>query len=214
MYLEYHSVCPLVRIGTLYRKRVCSVTPPPPNKGGWHTHLRVRRWEVPIRMTGEKPDILSVYSVDCPPPTPYFNSFVKRATYEWHPLFKKQVPVPYWLLIRFIIENPGAHEWHYSFKKQVPVPYWLLIRFIIVILRFRCRFFKANSEQQRSRKGVVRQKQFESQHEPDLFKKERLEKPCENNYRIWVKSMCWKLKLFHRFQHLMWVYAHKLNFYP
>ncbi len=35
IYLEYHSVCPLVRIGTLhphFRKRVCTPTPEP--KGG------------------------------------------------------------------------------------------------------------------------------------------------------------------------------------
>ncbi len=43
IYLEYHSVCSLVRIGTLYYlscKRVC---PPPRSQlGEGHTHLRVR----------------------------------------------------------------------------------------------------------------------------------------------------------------------------
>ncbi len=57
IYLEYHSVCPLVRVGTphpLSRKRVCSL---PPEPGGGHTRLRVR-WlgggMVPIRTIGEK----------------------------------------------------------------------------------------------------------------------------------------------------------------
>ncbi len=45
-YLEYHSVCPLVGIGTphpLSCKRVC----PPPNQRGGHTHLQVRGWGSP-----------------------------------------------------------------------------------------------------------------------------------------------------------------------
>jgi hypothetical protein len=49
IYLEYHSVCPLVGIGTphpLSRKRVCF---PPGTKGGGgvHTRLRVRGWGSP-----------------------------------------------------------------------------------------------------------------------------------------------------------------------
>jgi hypothetical protein len=46
-YLEYHSVCPLVRIGTphpLSRERVYS---PPESKGGEHTRLLVRGWAGP-----------------------------------------------------------------------------------------------------------------------------------------------------------------------
>jgi hypothetical protein len=59
IYLEYHCVRPLVRIGLglphpLSRKRVC---PHPQTKGegvGGHTRLRVRGWGSPIRTTGEK----------------------------------------------------------------------------------------------------------------------------------------------------------------
>ncbi len=58
----YHSVCPLVGIGTthpLSRKRVC----PPEPKGGWGLpRLRVRGRRVPLRTTGEKARH-SVYSV-------------------------------------------------------------------------------------------------------------------------------------------------------
>ncbi len=55
-YLEYNSVCPLVRIGT---------RPPPLQrepKGVGTTRLRVRRWGVPIQTTGEKA-YYSAYSV-------------------------------------------------------------------------------------------------------------------------------------------------------
>jgi hypothetical protein len=48
-YLEYHSVCPLVGIGTppsLSRQRV---PPPPGTKGGRHTRLRVSERGVSIR---------------------------------------------------------------------------------------------------------------------------------------------------------------------
>jgi hypothetical protein len=53
LYLEYHSVCPLVRIESAHphsRKRVC----PPCNRGGCNTRLMLRGWVDPIRMTGEK----------------------------------------------------------------------------------------------------------------------------------------------------------------
>jgi hypothetical protein len=47
IYLEYHSVCPLVRIGTtpppLPQARV-SPPPLPEPQGGGHTRLRVRKW--------------------------------------------------------------------------------------------------------------------------------------------------------------------------
>ncbi len=59
--LEYHSVYPLVRIGTphpLSRTQVCS----PPYQRGGHTLLRVRRWGVPFQRTGEEA-YHSVYSV-------------------------------------------------------------------------------------------------------------------------------------------------------
>jgi hypothetical protein len=65
IYLEYHSVCPLVPIGTphpLYRKRVFSS--PRTQSETRHTRLLVRGWGVPIRTTGEKAQN-SVYSVDC-----------------------------------------------------------------------------------------------------------------------------------------------------
>jgi len=57
LYLEYHSVCPLVRnrIGSahpLSHKQVCH--PPPPEKRGSNTRLRVRGWADPNRTTEEK----------------------------------------------------------------------------------------------------------------------------------------------------------------
>jgi hypothetical protein len=59
IYIEYHSVCPLVRIRPppLSSRRVCP--PPPGTKGGSHTRQRVR---VPIRTTGYKAQS-SVYSM-------------------------------------------------------------------------------------------------------------------------------------------------------
>ncbi len=51
-YLEYHSVCPLVRIGTPPPPFSQASVPPP--KGVVNTGLRVRGWGVPIRTTGEK----------------------------------------------------------------------------------------------------------------------------------------------------------------
>ncbi len=46
MYKEYHSVCPLVGIGTLPTPLSPASVPLPPRKGG-HTRLRVRGWESP-----------------------------------------------------------------------------------------------------------------------------------------------------------------------
>jgi hypothetical protein len=62
-YIEYHSVCPSVGIGTphsLSLQRVC--TKEPKGGGGGHTCLRVRLWGVPIPVTREKA-YHSVYSV-------------------------------------------------------------------------------------------------------------------------------------------------------
>ncbi len=60
MYLEYHSICPLVRIGILPTPFLQTSVPPAPfpqgTKGGGGTTL-ARGWgvgEVPIRTTGEK----------------------------------------------------------------------------------------------------------------------------------------------------------------
>jgi hypothetical protein len=53
VYLEYQSVCPLVRVGTLHPlsyKRVC---PPQNQKGGTHSPAD-EGVGVPIRTTGEK----------------------------------------------------------------------------------------------------------------------------------------------------------------
>jgi hypothetical protein len=50
-YLEYHSVCPLVRIGT---PSPASESVTHGTKGGGHTRLRVMGGVVPIRMTAEK----------------------------------------------------------------------------------------------------------------------------------------------------------------
>ncbi len=60
-YLEYHSVCPLVGIGTP------SVPPPPDTGGGGSTYSPAREGVrgVPIRTTGEKA-AYSVYSVLTP----------------------------------------------------------------------------------------------------------------------------------------------------
>ncbi len=48
--LEYHSVCPLVGIGTpppLFRKRVCFPPIPKRGVGGVNIRLRVRGWKSP-----------------------------------------------------------------------------------------------------------------------------------------------------------------------
>jgi hypothetical protein len=50
-YLQHHSVCPLVKLGSLYPlspKRVCFSPEPKGGGGGLHTRLRVRRWGSPI----------------------------------------------------------------------------------------------------------------------------------------------------------------------
>jgi hypothetical protein len=47
IYLEYHSVCPLVEIGTPHPLSHECAPPPPPTKGGGHTRLRVREWRSP-----------------------------------------------------------------------------------------------------------------------------------------------------------------------
>ncbi len=65
--LKYHSVCPLVRIGSshlLSRKRASVTLPPPEPRGGDNTRLRERGWADPIRTTGEKAWHF-VYSVPC-----------------------------------------------------------------------------------------------------------------------------------------------------
>jgi len=53
IYLEYHSVCPLVRIGTLPPNLTQECVPPRNLRGGYIC-LRVRGWGVPIRTTGDK----------------------------------------------------------------------------------------------------------------------------------------------------------------
>ncbi len=53
--LEYHSVCPVVRIEIyLPPLSLTCVSLPPEPKGGGDTRLRMKRWGVPIRRTGEK----------------------------------------------------------------------------------------------------------------------------------------------------------------
>jgi hypothetical protein len=85
IYLEYHCVCPLVRIGSdhplYYTKSITvsvpsselgpptpspaseCVTPPPRNQGWGITRLRVRGWADPVRTTGKKA-WPSVYSAE------------------------------------------------------------------------------------------------------------------------------------------------------
>jgi hypothetical protein len=58
IYLEYHSVCPLVGIGTPSK----SASPQNRGGGGVHSRLHVRWWGVPIQTTEEKAKY-SVYSV-------------------------------------------------------------------------------------------------------------------------------------------------------
>jgi hypothetical protein len=47
IFTEYHSVCPLVRIGTLPSPLSPASVPLPPEPKGRHTHLRVRSWGSP-----------------------------------------------------------------------------------------------------------------------------------------------------------------------
>jgi hypothetical protein len=47
IYKEYHSVCPLVGIGTLPTPLSPASVPLPPEPGGGHTRLRVRGWGSP-----------------------------------------------------------------------------------------------------------------------------------------------------------------------
>ncbi len=61
IYQEYHSVCPLVRIGSvqpLSRKRVC-LSPRNQREGGTCTRLRVRGWGAQIGRLEKKPSTLS-----------------------------------------------------------------------------------------------------------------------------------------------------------
>jgi hypothetical protein len=51
MYIEYHSVCPLVGIGTLLPPLPRASVPPPPLV---HTRLHVREWGSPIWTSEEK----------------------------------------------------------------------------------------------------------------------------------------------------------------
>jgi hypothetical protein len=44
IYKEYHSVCPLVRIGTPPTPLSPATVPLPPEPGGRHTRVRVRGW--------------------------------------------------------------------------------------------------------------------------------------------------------------------------
>ncbi len=48
IYKEYHSVCPLVGIGTLPTPLSSASVPLPPEPGRGHTRLRVRGWGSPI----------------------------------------------------------------------------------------------------------------------------------------------------------------------
>jgi hypothetical protein len=55
LYTEYHSVCPLVGIGTLRPPLLSASVPLPPEpKGRGHTRQRERGWESPNPTTGEK----------------------------------------------------------------------------------------------------------------------------------------------------------------
>jgi hypothetical protein len=63
IYLEYHGVCSLVRIGTpphpISRKRVSSPPPDRNQRGKGHTLLRVRGWESQFGLLEKKPTTLS-----------------------------------------------------------------------------------------------------------------------------------------------------------
>jgi hypothetical protein len=62
-YLEYHSVCPLVRIGTPHPLSRERVYPHQESKGGEHSPAGEGVGRVPIRTAGKKAQ-QSVYSVD------------------------------------------------------------------------------------------------------------------------------------------------------
>ena len=47
IYKEYHSVCPLVGIGTLPTPLASECAPPPERGGGGHIRRRVRGWGSP-----------------------------------------------------------------------------------------------------------------------------------------------------------------------
>jgi hypothetical protein len=64
MYKEYHSVCPLVGIGTPPTPLSQASVPLPPRTGGGHTRLRVRGWGRPISDDWRKSLPLCLYSVD------------------------------------------------------------------------------------------------------------------------------------------------------
>jgi hypothetical protein len=61
IYLEYHSICHLVRIGTPPASSPARECVPPGTKGGGDTRMRVRGWvEVPqFRRLEKKPRTLS-----------------------------------------------------------------------------------------------------------------------------------------------------------
>ncbi len=61
MYKEYHSVCPLVGIGTLPTPFSPASVPLPPEPGGGHTRLRVRGWGSPNFDDWRKPSALFLF---------------------------------------------------------------------------------------------------------------------------------------------------------
>jgi hypothetical protein len=66
IYLEYHSVCPLVGTGTphpLSRKRMCTPPPPQPKEGGTHSPKGEGVDGVPIPTTEEKVKVLGVFAM-------------------------------------------------------------------------------------------------------------------------------------------------------
>ncbi len=66
LYLEYHSVCPLVEIGTPHHHYRCECAPPPGTKWGWgHTWLRVRGWGSPNSNDCRKSLALCLLSTLC-----------------------------------------------------------------------------------------------------------------------------------------------------
>jgi hypothetical protein len=54
IYLEYHSICPIVRIGTPTPSPASQCVPPRIHGGRGHTPAGEEVWGVPIRTTGEK----------------------------------------------------------------------------------------------------------------------------------------------------------------
>jgi hypothetical protein len=65
IYKEYHSVCPLVGIGTLPIPLSPASVPPSP-RGRGHTRLRVRGWESPNSDEGTYTVIYVLYVQDHP----------------------------------------------------------------------------------------------------------------------------------------------------